>query len=163
MAKMIRGDGVNFPAANRVVNSSTLDIYDDEGFIIGFVTNFDDQYNRNVTRIRHLSSEDAGRVIEMAPGTEDVSINVQGYSLYNINIAERGSLIHRFNSALSTMKSLQSQAAGFNLVRKEVHPSTGETNKTIYYDCWFSQSSRARDIGRLVQMDRATIQVAQVD
>lgn len=161
LARVIRGDGVSFPAKNRIVNSSTLDIYDDEGYIIGFITNFDEQGNRPITRIRHLSSQDAGRVIEMSPGVEEISINVQGYSLYNINLAERGSLIHRFGSAMRTLKSLQSQGTPFNLVRKETHPATGETNKDIYFDCWMSQQSKARDIGRLVQMDRATIQVAQ--
>lgn len=161
MARILRGDGVNFPSRNRVVSSSTLDIYDDEGFVIGFITNFDESLSRAMQRIRHLSSYDAGRVIEMSPGVEDISINVQGYSLYNESMAERGSLIHRLGSAMSALKSLQSQAEPFNLVRTETHPSSGEQNYDIYFDCWLSSSTKSRDIGRLVQMDRATIQVAQ--
>ena len=161
MAQILRGDGVNFPSKNRVISSSSLDIYDDEGFIIGFVTNFDEQMTRQMTRIRHLSSRDAGRVIEMSPGTEDISLNVNGYSLYDLSLTSKGSLIHRLGSAMRAMKSLVSQAEAFNLVRIETHPSSGEQVRDVYYDCWLSNFSRMRDIGRLVQMDRATIQVGQ--
>ena len=161
MAQILRGDGVNFPSRNRIVSSSSLDIYDDGGFVIGFVTNFDETLNRPMTRIRHLSSRDAARIIEMCPGVEDVSLNVTGYSLYDKSVSEKGSLIHRLGSAMKALKSLQSQASSFNLVREETHPSSGEQVKDIYYDCWLSSFSRARGIDRLVQMDRATIQVGQ--
>jgi len=161
LSRVLRGDGVSFPAKNRVISSSTLDIYDDQGFIIGFITNFNESDNRPITRIRHLSSHDAGRVIEMSPGVEDVSITVNGYSLYNVNLTEKGSLIHRLGSAMRALKSLQSQAEPFNLVRTETHPSTNEENKDVYFDCWISAFSRSRDVGRLVQMDNCTIQVGQ--
>ena len=161
MSRLLRGDGVSFPAKNRIVSSSTLDIIDDEGFIIGFITNFNESDNRPMTRVRHLSSRDAGRVIEMTPGVEDISITVNGYSLYNRSLTEKGSLIHRLGSAMKALKSLQSQSEPFNLIRTETHPATGEENKDVYFDCWISAHSKSRDIGRLVQMDNCTIQVGQ--
>lgn len=161
MARILRGDGVNFPSRNRIVASSTLDVYDDSGFIIGFVTNFNETQARAVTRIRHLSSRDAGRIIEMSPNTEDINLTVNGYSLYDISLTEKGSLIHRMGSAMRALKSLQSQAEPFNMVRTETHPSSGELVRDVYFDCWFTNFTRNRDIGRLVQTDNATIAVGQ--
>jgi hypothetical protein len=161
LAKILRGDGVSFPTSNRVVNAATVDIYDDRGNIIGFVTSVDETLSRQVQRVRVLSSEAAGRVIEMCPQTEDISVNVNGYSLYDLSQTEKGSLIHRLGSHMAAMKSLTSQADAFNLVKKETHPRTGQQVTDTYYDCWLTNFSRTRDIGRLVTLDRAAVQVGQ--
>jgi hypothetical protein len=161
LAKILRGDGVKFPKENLVVNAATVDIYDDKGNIIGFLTSLDETLNRGIQRVRTLSSEAAGRVIEMVPMTEDVSLNVNGYSLYDKSQTEKGSLIHRMGSAMGALKSLQSQAEPFHIVKTETHPATGQKVTDSYFDCWFSNFTRSRDIGRLVTIDRATIQVGQ--
>lgn len=161
LATLLRGDGVNFPSRNRIISASTLDVYDDNGHIIGFVTNFNETQARPVQKIRHLSSIDAGRVIEMSPQVEDISLTVTGYSLYDTSLTEKGSLIHRMGSAMKALKSLQSQAQSFNLARTETHPSSGEVVRDVYFDCWFTNFTRNRDIGRLVQTDSATIFVGQ--
>lgn len=161
MAKILRGDGVSFPATNRVENSSTIDIYDDTGNIIGFITNLDETLNRPVQRVRQLSSESAGRVIEMVPFVEDVSLTVAGYSLYDKSQTNKGSLIHRMGSHMAALKSLQSQSESFHIVKQSVHPVTSDTITDTYFDCWFVNFTRNRDIGRLVTIDRASIQVGQ--
>lgn len=161
MAKILRGDGVSFPASNRVVQSSTTDVYDDRGNIIGFTTSINETLARQVQRIRVLSSEAAGRVVEMAPGTEDVNLNVAGYSLYDLSLTNKGSLVHRMGSHLAAMKSLQSQADAFHIVKKETHPTSGQVVIDSYFDCWFTNFTRQRDIGRLATIDTATIAVGQ--
>lgn len=161
MAKILRGDGVSFPTSYRVVNSSTVDVYDDRGHIIGFITSLDETLNRPVQRVRQLSSEAAGRVLEMVPMVEDVSVNVNGYSLYDLSQTNKGSLVHRLGSHMAALKSLQSQREACHLVKTETHPTTGQQVKDEYYDCWVTNFSRSRDIGRLATMDRATLQVGQ--
>jgi hypothetical protein len=161
VARIIRGDGVAFPATNRVVSASGIDIYDDLGNIIGFIASVDENLNRQIQRVRHLSSEDAGRVIEMVPMVEDISLTVAGYSLYNISKTDRGSLIHRMGSHMAALKSLQSQREPFHIVKINTHPTSGETVVDKYFDCWFTSFTRGRDIGRLVQIDRAVVQVGQ--
>jgi len=161
MATLLRGDGVNFPSRNRVISSTTLDVYDDEGHIIGFVLSFNETQSRPVQKIRHLSSTDAGRVIETTPNVEEISLTVTGYSLYDISLTEKGSLIHRMGSAMKALKSLQSQAESFNLARTETHPSSGEMVRDVYFDCWFTNFTRNRAIGTLVQADSANISVGQ--
>jgi hypothetical protein len=161
MARILRGDGVNFPSRNRIVASSTLDVYDDCGFIIGFVTGFNETQARPVVKIRHLSSRDAARIIEVCPNVETISLSVTGYSLYDISLVEKGSLIHRLGSAMRALKSLQSQTEPFNMARTETHPSSGEIVRDIYFDCWITNFTRNRAIGTLVQTDSATIEVGQ--
>ena len=161
MAKILRGDGVSFPTSNRVINASTVDVYDDRGNIIGFITSISETLNRAVTRIRTLSSEAAGRVLEMAPMTEDVSLSIGGYSLYDLSKTNKGSLIHRMGSHMAALKSLQSQREPFHIVKSATHPTTGQTVVDTYFDCWFANFSRSRDIGRLVTIDTASVQVGQ--
>lgn len=154
-----RGDGVAFPAENRVVNAATIDIIDDDGFRIGFVVQIQETLNRNVTRIRHLNSLDAGRTIEQAPGVEDVTLTLTGYSLYDKSITDRRSLIHRLGGPMAAAKSLMGQAIGFNLVMREVHPGSGEINITRWWNLWVTQHSRTRSVQNVVQTDSVTCQV----
>jgi len=158
---VIRGDGVDFPKENRVTSSSTIDIYDDTGKVIGFCVGLRESMNRPVQKLRHLSAGDAGRVIEVVPMIEDIQLTVTGYSLYDRSRAEQGSLIHRMGSAMKAMKSLVSQNEPFFLIKTETHPSTGEQVIDAYYDCWITAFSRDRDINRLVVVDSCTIAVGQ--
>ena len=118
-----RGDGVSFPRENRVINAATIDILDDEGFRIGFIQQISETLGRPVTGIRHLNSLDAGRKIEQVPGVEDITITIQGYSLYDKSITERDSLIHRLGGPMAAAKSLMGQSIPFNIVKREVHPA----------------------------------------
>lgn len=157
--QLARGDGVSFPAINRVVNAARIDILDDEGFRIGYVQQLQETLQRPVTRIRHLNSLDAGRTIEQAPGVEEASITLSGYSLYDKSLTDRGSLIHRLGGAMATAKSLLGQGTSFNLVMLETHPATGEQVKTRFLNCWITQYSRTRTINQVVQVDTCSIQV----
>ena len=161
MSMLLRGDGVSFGAQNRVVSSTTIDIIDDEGFIIGFITDMTERWNRPVQRIRHLSAMDAGRVIEIAPQVETIGLDVNGYSLYDKSQTDRRSLIHRMGSGLKAMKSLVSQSQSFNIIKRETHPSTGETVEDIYFMCWFESFTRTRAIGSITNVDRAAIACGQ--
>jgi hypothetical protein len=158
-----RGDGVSFSSENRVVSSTTYDIYDDEGYVIGYIVEVSEGQNRPVSRLRHLNSSDAGRVIGMVPSPADFTLNVNGYSLYGKSQTNQKSLIHRLGSTAAALKSIQSQIAGFNFVATETHPSTDEQNKTWYYDCWMTSFSKGRSINQVVQLDRATIAVGQME
>lgn len=161
MALMNRGDGVSFGAQNRVIASTTVDIIDDQGFLIGFITEIRDTLARPVMRVRHLSASDAGRVIGMIPQVENITINVSGFSLYDKSLTDKRSLVARLGSNMKALKSLVSQREPFNLIERETHPSTGEVTENLYFDCWVSNLSRARNIGTIAQADTATIEVAQ--
>ncbi len=159
--KILRGDGVSFPRSNRVVNAATIDILDDRGFRIGFVVEIGESGTRRVEKVRELSSTTAGRVIEQAPGVEDITLSLNGYSLYDRSLTDRGSLIHRLGGAMAAAKSLTGQREPFHLVVAEVHPGSGERNVTRYFDCWLTSFSRTRNINTTIQIDRASCQVGQ--
>lgn len=158
-----RGDGVSFPRTNRVINAAVIDILDDEGFRIGYITQAQETLQRPVTRIRHLNSLDAGRTIEQAPGVEELSLTLSGYSLYDKSITERGSLIHRLGGPMEAAKSLMGQAVPFNLVMVEVHPGSAETVTTRWINCWVTNYQRTRSIQNVVQVDSVTCQVGLRD
>jgi hypothetical protein len=158
-----RGDGVAFPRTNRVVNAATIDILDDEGFRIGYVTQVQETQSRGVTRVRGLNSLDAGRVIEQAPGVEDVNITINGYSLYDASVTDRGSLLHRMGGTLKAAKSLMGQQLPFNLVMRQVHPASGETSITRWLGCWVTNAGTTRSITSVVQVDSLQAQVTVRD
>ncbi len=155
--------GVSIPESHRTVISTSVDILDMQGNNIGYITNFSPTHDRAMTKIRHLNSLDAGRVVEMSPGPSNVTITVGGFALYNKQ--NDGSLIQRLGggSTKKAMRMLEEQTVPFLIVEVETHPKTGDKTAIGYHMCWLSAHGSPKNIGTVTIAETATIQVGWAD
>jgi len=157
------GYGVGLDKDNKAIITTSIDVFDNEGNKIGYCQSINRNDTRNVQRIRHLDSSDAGRVIEMQPQPSDIVLTANGFSLYNDGV-NRGGLLNRLpGAAAAQFVELNQQSAMFNLRVKEKHPSTGQITVTYYYGCMLSNYSHPIAITTVNVVDTATIQVSWVD
>lgn len=176
MPGLIRlGDGVGLAESNRSVISTSIDLYDQNGNLVGYATQANRTDNRTVERVRHLSSSDAGRTIEQAPGPEDVSLDVNGFALYNTPQLDgqfpHYSLAARLSKGTDLpaiggeylFKSINSQRTPFNLRVEEVHPQTQARSITVYFNCMLLTYTKPMNLGAITLAETCRIQVGQVD
>lgn len=163
------GDGVGIGVANRATITTSYDVYDDQGNLVGYITDIDRTDSRTVQRIRHLSSHDAGRTIEQAPGPDEVSLATTGFALYN-KPEQTGDLPHfslaaRFGGLTGTplFKSLNSQRVAFNIRVEEIHPATGAISRTYYIGCLITNYTKPVSLGNVTVAETCNIQVGVVD
>lgn len=149
MSIATRGDGVSIPEQNRVIVSTSVDVLDDDGFNIGFIQQLNRTDTRQVLRVRHLDSGDAGRVLELSPGPEDNSLNATGFALYARG-SDPGAVINRLAGLGGTIfKSLNSNAIPFEIIEVYTHPATGAVGETTYGDNLMNNYSRPVNIGAI--------------
>lgn len=137
------------------------DVIDENGMAIGYIQQFSPSDSRPATKIRHISSADAGRVIEHAPGFSDLKISVQGFALYNR--IQDGSIVQRLGgkSTAKAMKMLEEQKIPFKIVERQIDPKTGQTiDATQWIDCWLTQHSAPRNITSVTIAETAEISTA---
>lgn len=164
-----RGDGVGIGVQNRATITTSYDVFDDQGNLIGYCTDIDRTDSRTVQRIRHLSSHDAGRTIEQAPGPDEVSLAMTGFALYN-KPEQSGDLPHfslaaRLGGLTGTQlfKSLNSQRVAFNIRVEEIHPATGAVSRVYYFGCMLTNYTKPISLGNITVAETANVQVAVVD
>lgn len=176
MPGLIRlGDGVGLAESNRSVISTSIDLYDMNGNLVGYSTQVNRSDNRTVERVRHLSSDDAGRTVEQAPGPEDVTLDVSGFALYNTPQLDgqfpHFSLAGRLSKGTNLpaiggeylFKSINSQKIPFNLKVEEVHPQTKARAITVYFNCMMLTYTKPMNLGAITLAETVRIQVGQVD
>lgn len=142
-----------------VKNVTSFDIVDKNGFLIGYITQFNPSKTRATERIRHISSADAGRVLEQAPRPEDISINITGYSLYNDQ--EDGSLVQRLVGSSANISkafaSLEEQKEGFDIIVVTRDPETKKAvDVKIYQDVWLQNQNEPINIAQATVQETAT-------
>jgi len=168
-----RGAGVGIGAENRATITTSYDVFDADGNLIGYVSEMSRTDTREITRVRHLSSHDAGRVIEMVPGPDNISLKCTGFALYNKS-EQSGDLPHyslaaRLGGMTGTemFKSLNSQRVPFNIRMEETHPATGAVSRTYYFGCMLKSYAKPVSIsgggGAVTVAETADIEVAVVD
>lgn len=170
------GDGVGVGEANRIVLPSSVDLYDDDGQLVGYAKSIARADERNVERQRHLSSSDAGRVIEQTPLPENVTITVSGFSLYNktdlTGKIPHYSLAARLSKGTGAQggfggdylfKSINSQKIPFNMRKVVIHPATAASSVVWFRGCMLTRYSETSNIGEATETSEATIQVSWVD
>lgn len=143
-----------------VLLSTSIDIIDENGFGIGYITQINDNDARPATKARALGAADAGRAIEHIPGVSDLTMTVTGFALYNRQ--EDGSVVQRMagGNAKKAFKMLQEQKIGFKILEVERDPTTGKvTDATEYLDCWFTSKGKPINIGQASIMETANISV----
>lgn len=148
MPLITRGDGVKIPDVNQAVISTSVDVFDEQGVNIGYMSQLTRTDTRNTFRVRHLDSQDAGRVIEQVPSPEDNALSANGLSLYDIGVVKK-SLIHRLAGVNGQrFRSLNSQFIPFVVREEWTHPSSpGQFGQTLYLGCMLTNFTRPVNIG----------------
>lgn len=163
MALQTRGDGVSIPAGNKVVLSTSIDVFDNLGVSIGFIQTLTRRDDRPTQLIRHLDSTDAGRMIEQAPGPETNRLDVTGFALYNVG-PNKKSLLNRVAPNGGAFRSLNSQHIPFEIEERTTHPATPTLQaSTLYGDCYLISYSRPVNIGTVHITETATLQATWLE
>ena len=156
--------GVRIPESHRTELSTSIDIIDHDGNNIGYIQSFSESQNRGVTPVRHLNSEDAGRILEMAPAPANITLAVNGFALYNKQ--NDGSLIQRLGGSTTakSMKSLEEQGIPFNIIKRVVNPATqDEVELKVYRDCWLTSFSSPTNIGTALISESANVMCSWIE
>lgn len=160
------GAGVGVPDTNQAVITPSIDILDEQGSVIGYVTRLDRTDRRPVDPIRHLSSKDAGRKLEGSPHVEDTTLSITGFALYSPNATSRNSLLNRLPQSVdgaSAFVCLNSQKIPFVICEKTVHPANpNKVLRTYYLGCWLTQYGRPINIGNVNIAETAEVFVQAV-
>jgi len=166
------GFPVSLPQDNRVISSISYDVFlegdgdGDDAEAIGFIVNLSDAYNRNNQRIRHLSSGDGGKVIEIVPGLEDITVNVNGFSLYNTGKENRKNLGARL-SGVAGLVMLSQNNEYFTVRVTTTHPNPptdiAATTGLLYRRCLLKSINNPRDINQIAQAATGVLDVSWVE
>lgn len=162
MPLQTRGDGVSIPEQNQVIISTSIDVLDEDGFNIGFLSQITRTDARPTEAIRHLDSIDAGRIIERSPSPENVTLALTGFALYN-NGADKRSMLNRLAPGGSAFRSLNSQQLPFEITERWTHPTTGSVGETLYGDCLLTNYSRPVNIGTVTIAETASADATWVE
>lgn len=169
------GDGVGLTDSNRALISTAVDLYDEDGQLVGYATGIERTDRRTVTKVRHLSSADAGRVVEQVPSPEDVVLRVTGFALFNKqdlsgripHYSLAGRLSRGTGNAgfggVYLFKSLNSQKFPFTLKEENVHPQTLARATTFYHNCMLTDYTKPMNLGTVTVAETCSVQVGQVD
>jgi len=155
--------GVGLPEAHRTVISTSIDVVDDSGNQIGYVQSINQSENRPTQPVRHLNSEDAGRIVEQAPQPGNLTLSVNGFAIYNKQ--NDGSVVQRIGGETTAkkMRTLEEQKIPFSLIVKETHPATQEVTQTVYHECWLTSRSKPVNIGTATIVESCNITPGWVD
>jgi len=160
------GSGVGTQSSHKTVITTSIDIFAD-GKKIGFAQDINETCDRPTTRIRHLNASDAGRVIEQAPGVEDISLSVTGFAVYN----KADTLIQQLAGFTNTgkdggvIKCLNDQKIPFEIKKVTKHPSeyaSAEDAETVelFGGCMITRYSRPISLGGVTISDSVDINVS---
>jgi hypothetical protein len=164
------------PDTNRVIISSSIDLYTEQGVNIGFVSGMTRSDNRPTTLIRHLDSLDAGRPVEQSPSPDTTTMQFTGFALYNTG-GNRQNLINRLVPQVPNWHSLNGQQVPFDIEERATHPMytrTADPTKgtvadesnyvsTTYLACWLTAYSHPVQIGSANLVETGSASCTWVD
>ncbi|MBU2483213.1 MAG: hypothetical protein KJ760_19185 [Proteobacteria bacterium] len=135
--------GVCVPAEhNTVITTSVSILAGKDAKQIGFAQEINEDLRRPVTPIRHLSSVDAGKILELAPGVEDITLSVAGFAIYDIALGILNQLGYdSMKGSLDPISCLNQQCIPFNVVKLIVHPGSGKSTTTLFLGCMITSFS----------------------
>ena len=167
-----KGNIVGLPKDNQAISVVSYDIFSESetggvSNAIGFISNISDAYSRTNTRQRHLSSTDAGRIIEITPGLENITLNVTGFNLYNTSHTDRDALINRLTGN-DAMYNLSQNKEYFAILKTVKHPNPSadiqnEITGVLFRRCLLASFNDVADINTITSASSATIDVSFVE
>lgn len=146
------GDGVAIPQTNKVVISTSINIYIGNQQL-GLCQSLRPQFSRPTEDVHHLDSVDAGRIVEQAPRPETYRITMTGYTIYADKAPDTGSVLERVLSATPQDKAgtlarrvfrcLSSQSVPFDVVEEIRRPGfDAVVGRTAYKATWLTDHSK---------------------
>ena len=159
------GVGVGLAPENDVIISTSVDVFDDSGFNIGFLTSLNRNDTRDTQEVRHFDSADAGRILEQAPGVERYSLTASGWALYDRSITDKRSLLNRLPQGVvgsRTFRVLNDQKIPFALQEEETHPGSGIKTTVFYLGCYLTSFSKPIAIGTATITENCNIKPSWV-
>ena len=153
--------GVKIPESNQVVVPTSTSILDDVGEEIGFISDISEDVTRRIERIREISASRAGRVREMVPGPEDLSLSGTGFALYESNVLL--GLSKNVVSPKEIFRALSHQWTPFSVEITDIHPASGLGIVVTYSGCMIERYGRASRIGDLLITETFSIQAQSVN
>jgi hypothetical protein len=172
-----QGVKVSLSEDNRVVISTSVDIYDHMGQLVGYCTALEEIDARGMKVVRPISFTNPGRIVDMVPQVESVTLRITGFSLYNDEWSNGDiphySLLNRlagFNK-LNPFRSLVEQRIPFDLKYTEEHPGAGMgmvfergwRGIKYYKNCYLTNTTISRSIGNVTVSETASVQVSYID
>jgi hypothetical protein len=154
---------VGIPGTNQVVVSTSIDIMVGSN-VVGAIDSFNLTMSRIVQRVRELSSDLAGRTLEIVPGPEEASISCTGFLLYSPKMHHLFQRLTKGTNAHSSlgMVSLGSQINPITIVERYTHPGTNTTFTVRYKGCWITNYSKSQNINQAVVAENCTLEVQAV-
>ena len=146
--------GVKTPETNRIVIPPSITIFDENGDEIGFLVDLTEDCTRRLERIRAFSFAQAGRVLQIVPSPEDLSLSGTGIALYESNVLSRiaGPVI----DPKEVFRALSHQWQPFAIEIEERHPIGAGTipggikgMRYTYDGCMFERFGRSTRISDL--------------
>jgi len=174
--KNTRAGNHSLSSSDKVYPTTVITIIGDDGSEIGWIQEINESQDRPVEPVRHLNSEDAGRILQGVPKPANFTLAVTGFAIYKQDIQTNGSVISRLiktstDNPTKLMKSLEEQKYPFSM-RKEVHMPTvegvtaeapGITETTYYHGCWLTRFNAPASINNAFVTESADIFVSFVD
>lgn len=166
MGLVNRGFGTGLAPNNKTVISTTVEVFDGDGFGIGFIKSLARDDNRPTVDVRHLNKADAGRIVEQQPGIETYGLTATGFAMYEKNDTNLQSLLNRLppaSSGAGIFKTLNQQQIPFALRQEATHPATQATNVTYFLACMLLSFSETYDIGNTQVMQTCKIKPSYIE
>lgn len=158
-----RGYGVGLAPSNLTVIGTSVGVFDENGFEIGFIQSISRDDNRSTTKVRHLNKADAGRIIEQQPGVEEYSLSITGWGMYQKSDTNKQSLLNRLPVGSGVFQTMNQQFIPFAIREEQTHPATGATNVTLFLGCMIVRFSEPVNIGTTAVTQSATVTPSWVE
>lgn len=166
-AKNPRAGNQNLNVDDKVYPTTQISIYDESGAEIGWISDLNETQSRPVEPIRHLNSDDAGRIVQGVPKPADFTLSVTGFAIYKRGANDGGSLAARLiansGNPHTLMKSLEEQKIPFRIKKKVINPGTEGDTITVYHGCWITNYNNPTSVNNAFVTETADIFVSFVD
>lgn len=170
------GDGVAIPESNQIVVSTSVSVLVGANNI-GFAQSLTPNFTRKVERIRHLNADDAGRIVEQAPGPEDYTISMTGFAVYPNAAANNpgspqsavGTLLERILGSAPVQSAGALAALAFRCLSSQIVPFSASderrkpgfsnvVGRIRYVDNWMTSFSSPVAIGNVMLTETVAAQ-----
>ena len=135
-----------------------------DGNVVGAIQSFSSNHTRNVTKLREVGSDVPGEVVDIVPGVEDATLQVNGFAIAPIRSGEFETLPNRITTeGNKRLLSLMDQKIPFSLIEELGSPDGNITARIEYEGCMLTNYSRNVTIeGNFVVAENASLAVSNV-
>lgn len=166
-ARNVLAGNENLNVNDKVYPTTQITVFGENGDEIGWVQDINESQERGVEPVRHLNSDDAGRIVQGVPRPANYTLSVTGFAIYMPNTDTEGTTIARLiekaaNNPSKLMKSLEEQKYPFAIRKSIVNPN-GENSETYYHGCWITRFNNPTSINNAFVTETVDLFVSYID